>query len=228
MDVFRCDFLQGYGMTETTVVMTMLSPADHRQALAEQPSLLLSAGRAVLGTEVRIVDAHDRPVPHGTLGEIVAHGPQLMQGYWNQPEATAEALRGGWMHTGDAGVMDDEGYLYIHDRLKDMIVSGGENVYPRVVEEVLFQHPAIADAAVIGVPDARWGETVKALVVVRQGMSTTAEELIEFCRDKMGGFERPRSVDFVDVLPRTPSGKVLKRVLREPYWAGQPRRVAGA
>lgn len=228
MDVFHCDFLQGYGMTETTLVMTALSPSDHRRALAEKPSLLLSAGRAVLGTEVRIVDAHDRPVPHGTLGEIVARGPQLMQGYWNQPETTAEALRGGWMHTGDAGVMDEEGYLYIHDRIKDMIVSGGENVYPRVVEEVLFQHPAIADAAVIGVPDDRWGEAVKALVVVRQGMAISAEELIGFCRAKLGGFERPRSVDFVDALPRTPSGKVLKRVLREPYWAGHERRVGGA
>ena len=122
----------------------------------------------------------------------------MMKGYWNQPEATAEALRGGWMHTGDAGVMDDEGYLYIQDRVKDMIVSGGENVYPRVVEEVLYQHPAIAEVAVIGVPDERWGETVKAIVVLRQGMTATAEEIMEFCRGKVGGFERPRSVDFVD------------------------------
>jgi fatty-acyl-CoA synthase len=151
-----------------------------------------------------------------------------MKGYWKQPEATAEALRGGWMHTGDAGVMDDEGYLYIQDRVKDMIVSGGENVYPRMVEEVLYQHPAIAEAAVIGVPDERWGETVKAVVVLRPGMAATAEEIMNFCRGEVGGFERPRSVDFVDALPRTPSGKVLKRVLREPYWAGQQRRVAGA
>lgn len=227
MAVFQCDFSQGYGMTEMTAGIAYLSPADHRRALAEKPDLLLAAGRPMLGTEVRVVDVDDNPVPNGTIGEILARGPQLMKGYWKQPEATAEALRGGWMHTGDAGVMDDEGYLYIQDRVKDMIVSGGENVYPRMVEEVLYQHPAIAEAAVIGVPDERWGETVKAVVVLRQGMTATADEITDFCRGKVGGFERPRSVDFIDALPRTPSGKVLKRVLREPYWAGQQRRVAG-
>jgi acyl-CoA synthetase (AMP-forming)/AMP-acid ligase II len=152
----------------------------------------------------------------------------MMKGYWKQPEATEEALRGGWMHTGDAGVLDEEGYLYIQDRVKDMVVSGGENIYPRVVEEVLFKHPAVAEVAVIGVPDEQWGETIKAVIVLRSGMTATTEEIIDFCRGKLGGFERPRSVDFVDSLPRTPSGKVLKRVLREPYWAGQSRRVAGA
>jgi fatty-acyl-CoA synthase len=227
MAVFGCEFSQGYGMTEMSAGITILSAADHRRALAEKPELLLSAGRPFLGTEVCIVDPHDNPVPPGVIGEVVARGPQMMTGYWNQPQATAETLRGGWMHTGDAGVLDEEGYLYIQDRIKDMIVSGGENVYPRVVEEVLYQHPAIAEAAVIGVPDTRWGETVKAIVVLRQGMTATAEEIMEFCRDKVGGFERPRSVDFVEALPRTPSGKVLKRVLREPYWAGQRRRVAG-
>jgi acyl-CoA synthetase (AMP-forming)/AMP-acid ligase II len=208
--------------------LTQLLPADHQRALREKPALLLSAGRPLPGTEVRIVDTQDRPVPVGTVGEIVARGPQLMRGYWHQPEASAEALRGGWMHTGDAGRLDDEGYLYIHDRITDMIVSGGENVYPQKVEQVLFQHPAIADAAVIGVPDAQWGETVKAIVVVRPGMTATAEELIAFCRGQLGGFERPRSVDMVAELPRNPSGKVLKRVLREPYWTGHQRRVAGA
>ena len=214
-------------MTET-IGLTLLLPSDHRRALTEKPELLLSAGRPLAGTEVRIVDADDNPVPNGTTGEIIARGPQLMKSYWNRPEATAEALRGGWMHTGDAGVMDDEGYLYIQDRVKDMIVSGGENVYPRVVEEVLFQHPAIADAAVIGVPDERWGETLKAIVVLRRGMKATPEEIMEFCRGKLGGFERPRSVDFIEALPRNPSGKVLKRALREPYWVGHQRRVAGA
>jgi acyl-CoA synthetase (AMP-forming)/AMP-acid ligase II len=227
MEVFRCEFTQGYGMTEMTAAISVLSAADHHRALSGQPELLLSAGRPVVGTEVRIVDSEDRPLPNGTVGEIIARGPQMTRGYWNQPEATAYTLRGGWMHTGDAGLLDDEGYLYIQDRLKDMIVSGGENVYPRMVEEVLYQHPAIADAAVIGVPDERWGETVKAIVILRQGMTATAEEIMEFCRDRLGGFERPRSVDFVDALPRTPSGKVLKRLLREPYWADQPRRVAG-
>ncbi len=143
VEVFKCDFLQGYGMTEATVGLTYLLPSDHRRALREKPTLLLSAGRALMGTEIRIVAADDNSVPNGTIGEIVARGPQLMKGYWNRPEATAEALRGGWMHTGDAGVMDDEGYIYIQDRVKDMIVSGGENVYPRVVEDVLLRHPAI-------------------------------------------------------------------------------------
>jgi acyl-CoA synthetase (AMP-forming)/AMP-acid ligase II len=228
MEVFGCDFSQGYGMTEMSAGITILTAADHRRALAEKPELLLSAGRPLLGTEVRVVDPNDNPVPNGVIGEVITRGPQMMREYWNQPEASAAALRGSWMHTGDAGVLDDEGYLYIQDRIKDMIVSGGENVYPRVMEEVLYQHPAIAEVAVIGVPDVRWGETVKAIVVLRQGMTATAEEIMEFCRGKVGGFERPRSVDFIEALPRTPSGKVLKRVLREPYWAGQQRRVAGA
>lgn len=227
MDVFKCDFAQAYGMTETTAVLTYLFPDDHRRAVKERADLLLSAGRPVVGTEIRVVDEEDRPVPNGTIGEIIARGPQLMRGYWNLPDESAQALRGGWMHTGDAGIMDDEGYIYIQDRVKDMIVSGGENVYPRVVEDVLFQHPAIADAAVIGVPDPQWGETVKAIVVLKEGQTATEEEIIEFCRGKLGGFERPRSVDFVAALPRNPSGKVLKKELREPYWAGQSRRVSG-
>jgi fatty-acyl-CoA synthase len=228
VEIFKCDFAQGYGMTETTAVLTFLLPADHRRALAEKPELLLSAGRPILGTELRTVDEEDNPLPNGAIGEIIGRGPQLMRGYWNLPDESAEALRGGWMHTGDAGIIDDEGYVYIQDRVKDMLVSGGENIYPRVVEEVLFKHPSIADAAVIGVPDEQWGETVKAIVVLREGAAATEEEIIEFCRDKLGGYERPRSVDFIDALPRNPTGKVLKRELREPYWAGQKRRVAGS
>ena len=138
MGVFNCDFVQSYGMTEATQSLTFLTPSDHRRALAADPRLLLSAGQPAPGTEVRIVDPTDAPLPNGSIGEVVACGPQLMNGYWNQPEATAETLRGGWLHTGDAGMMDDEGFLYIQDRIKDMIVSGGENVYPREVEDVLF------------------------------------------------------------------------------------------
>lgn len=226
MEIFHCGFTQGYGMTETSAVLTTLTPADHERALAGRPELLLSAGRPLLGTELRIVDEQDRPLPPGTIGEIAGRGPQLMRGYWNLAEASASALRGGWMHTGDAGRLDADGYLYIEDRVKDMIVSGGENVYPREVENVLFQHPAVADAAVIGVPDERWGETVKAIVVRKAGASVAAEELIEFCRAQLGGYKLPRSVDFVDALPRNPSGKVLKRELREPFWTGHTRRVS--
>lgn len=225
---FRCEFYQGYGMTETTAVVSYLLGPDHERALKDRPDLLLSAGRPIPGTEIRIVDEDDKPVANGEIGEIIARGPQMMRGYWNLPDESAAALRGGWMHTGDAGVMDDDGYVYIQDRVKDMIVSGGENIYPRVIEDVLFKHPAVADAAVIGVPHEQWGETVKAIVVVKDGMEATDEEIIEFCRDKLGGYERPRSVDFVKTLPRNPTGKVLKRQLREPYWAGQKRRVAGS
>jgi acyl-CoA synthetase (AMP-forming)/AMP-acid ligase II len=226
IEVFGCDFMQGYGMTETTAAATYLMPADHRRALAGEPKLLLSAGRPLLGTEIRIVDAEGRPLPNGEIGEIAVCGPQLMRGYWNLPEATAEALRGGWMHTGDAGVLDDEGFLYVQDRTKDMIVSGGENVYPREIEDVLYRHPAVAEAAVIGVPDAKWGETVKAVVVLKAGQAATAEALMQFCDGQLAGYKRPRSVDFVDALPRNPSGKVLKKDLREKYWAGHTRRVS--
>ena len=226
IEVFGCDFIQGYGMTETTAAVTYLFPDDHRRALAGEPHLLLAAGRPLLGTYVRIVDAAGKPLPTGEVGEIAVRGPQLMRCYWNLPEATAEALRDGWMHTGDAGVLDEEGYLFVQDRTKDMIVSGGENVYPREVEDALYQHPAVAEAAVIGIPDAKWGEAVKAVVVVKPGQTVSAGELIEFAKGRLAGFKCPRSVDFVEALPRNPSGKVLKRELREPYWSGQTRRVS--
>jgi acyl-CoA synthetase (AMP-forming)/AMP-acid ligase II len=226
IEVFRCDFTQGYGMTETTAALTFLSPADHRLALESRPELLLSAGRPLPGTELRIADQNDEPVPVGSVGEILARGDQLMRGYWNLPEPSAEALRGGWMHTGDAGILDEEGYLFIQDRVKDMIVSGGENVYPREVENALFEHPSVADVAVIGVPDERWGESVKAIVVLREGKEASASDLVEFCKGRLAGYKRPRSVDFVDALPRNASGKVLKKELREKYWQGHDRRVS--
>ena len=154
-------------------------------------------------------------------------GPQIMRGYWNLPEASAEALRGGWMHTGDAAVMDDEGFVYIQDRVKDMIVSGGENVYPREIEDVLFRHPAVADAAVIGVPDAQWGEVVKAIVVLQPGAQRDRSRArSSTARGQLASYKRPRSVDFIAELPRNPSGKVLKKDLREPFWKGHSRRVS--
>ncbi len=227
-EVFRCDFAQGYGMTETTACVTVLTPEDHQRAFAGASHLLVSAGRAVIGTEVRVVDPDDKPVGPGMLGEIVARGPQVMVGYWKREEATRDAIRNGWMHTGDIGRMDKDGYFYIEDRLKDMIVSGGENVYPREVEDVLFSHDAVADVAVIGIPDEKWGESVKAFVVLRNGAAASAEELIEYCKGRLAGYKRPQSVDILEALPRNPSGKVLKRELREPYWHGRGRRVAGA
>jgi acyl-CoA synthetase (AMP-forming)/AMP-acid ligase II len=148
-----------------------------------------------------------------------------MKGYWERPEATAETLRGGWLHTGDVAYMDEHGYVYILDRTKDMIISGGSNVYPREVEEVLLQHPAISEVGVIGVPDELWGEAVKAVVVLKQGATATAEEIIAFAGERMAGYKKPKSVDFVAELPKNPVGKVLKRELRDRYWAGQQRKV---
>ncbi|HEX2516977.1 MAG TPA: long-chain-fatty-acid--CoA ligase [Chloroflexota bacterium] len=226
-EAFGCDVVQGYGLTEGTAGLTAMEPADYESELTGggDGERARAVGRPLLGTELRIVDEHDRPLPPGAAGEIVARGPQLMRGYWNRPQATAEALRGGWLHTGDVGVLDGEGFLTIRDRLKDVIVTGGSKVYPRMVEQVLREHPAVADVAVIGVPDARWGESVKAVVVLRPGATAGGPDLLDACRGKLGGFQRPRSVDFVTSLPRTATGKVRKAVLRAPYWAGRARRV---
>lgn len=228
IEVFRCDFAQGYGLTETTAGITFLLPADHQRGLTEKPKLLTSAGRAALGNEVRIADQGGNPLPAGEVGEVIVRGPTLMHGYWNRPEDSAEIMRGGWLHTGDLGLMDEEGYLYIVDRANDVINCGGENVYPRVVEEVLFRHPAITDAAAISVPDEQWGEVVKAIVVLRENSIATAAEIMSFCREHLAGFQQPRSIEFRDALPYTSSGKVLRRALREPFWANHERRVGGA
>jgi acyl-CoA synthetase (AMP-forming)/AMP-acid ligase II len=225
---FGCGFMQSYGMTEATQSVTFLTPADHLRGLDGRPELLQSAGRPAHATEIRVVDPDDRPLPVDVPGEIVVRGPQLMRGYWNQPAATTETLRNGWLHTGDIGTLDAGGFLTIRDRLKDMIVSGGENVYPRAIEDVLMRHATVADAAVIGIPDPRWGEAVKAVIVARPGTTPTADELIAHCRQYVGGFELPRSVDFVETLPRNAAGKVLKRVLRESYWGARERQVSGA
>jgi acyl-CoA synthetase (AMP-forming)/AMP-acid ligase II len=213
-------FTQAYGMTELSPIATLLTPADHAD-----PVLRRSAGRAAVCAEVRIVDPDDVEVPAGTVGEVVVRGGQVMLGYWNRPEETAAALRGGWMHTGDAGRMDERGYVFIVDRIKDMIVSGGENVYSAEVENVLAGHPAVAACAVIGVPDDEWGERVHAVVVLAPGASATPDELREHCVARMAGYKAPRSVDFADALPISPAGKVLKRDLRAPYWAGTDRAV---
>jgi acyl-CoA synthetase (AMP-forming)/AMP-acid ligase II len=217
--LFGCRFTQLYGLTETTGPFTAL-PFEHHHG-----ERLVSCGRPMLGGRARIVGADGQELPHGEVGEIVYQGENLMTGYWKRPEATAEAIRGGWFHTGDAGLMDADGFIFIKDRIKDMIVSGGENVYPAEIEALLASHPDIAEAAVIGVPDAKWGEAVKAVAVLRAGSPLTAEALIAWTTGKLAGFKRPRSVDFVDALPRNASGKLLKRVLREPYWRGKDRAV---
>jgi acyl-CoA synthetase (AMP-forming)/AMP-acid ligase II len=226
MEIFKCEFVQAYGQTESSAVMTALGSEDHvLEGTPEQLKRLGSAGRDMFGNEVRVVDEKGKEVERGQIGEIIGKGANMMKGYWNMPEATAEALRDGWLHTGDLGIMDEDGYLYVLDRIKDMIISGGENIYSREVEEALYMHPAVADAAVIGVPDENWGETVKAFVVLKQGEEATETEIIDSTRDRLAGFKRPHSVEFMDTLPRNLSGKVLKKILREPYWEGKNRQV---
>jgi acyl-CoA synthetase (AMP-forming)/AMP-acid ligase II len=219
LGLFNCKFTQFYGLTETTGPFTALSSADHHG------ERLWSCGRPMFGGRARIVDANGEELPSGEIGEIVLQGENLMAGYWRRPEATQAAMRGGWFHTGDAGSMDEDGFIFIKDRLKDMIVSGGENIYPAEIEAVLAGHPDVADVAVIGVPDDEWGEAVKAVIVARAGSPLTDETLIEWSRDKLAGYKRPRSVDFADSLPRNPSGKLLKRELPKPYWAGRKRDI---
>lgn len=219
IETFGCRFTQVYGLTESTGAITALRHEDH---VADR---LLSCGRASFGNEIEAVDPTGQEVPPGEIGEIVYRGIGVMAGYWRRPQETEDAIRDGWLHTGDAGSIDEDGFIFIRDRIKDLIVSGGENIYPAELESVLAEHPAVADVAVIGIPDDRWGETVKAIVVRRGGATLLEEELISWSRERLAGYKRPRSVDFVDSIPRNPSGKILKRELREPYWAGVARRV---
>ena len=222
MGIFKCGFQQVYGLTETTGAITLLPPEDHDPADARK---LLSCGYAQAGVDLRIVGDDGMDLPCGQVGEIAVRSPQVMRGYWKLPGATKRALDGEWFLTGDAGYLDDKGYLYIHDRVKDMIVSGGENIYPAEVESALFGHPDVADVAVIGVPDDRWGEAVKAVVVKKPGAGITASELLAWARDRIAGYKLPKSVDFIESLPRNPTGKILKRELRRPYWGDKQRQV---
>lgn len=226
MRTFRCPFVQVYGLTETTGAITQLDAADH-QPEGPRARLLRSAGKPYPWVELRVVDpitGEDRPA--GVVGELWTRSVQNMKGYWNRPEETARTITpDGWLTTGDAGYLDEEGYVFLTDRVKDMIISGGENVYPAEVESVLADHPDVADVAVIGVPDDRWGETVKAVVVPRPGSAPVGEAIIAFARARLAHYKCPTSVDVVGALPRNPSGKLLKRELREPYWKGYERRI---
>ena len=219
IDTFRCQFTQVYGLTETTGAVTFLHHAEH---VGER---FLSCGRSGFGHELKVFGHDDRALPRGEIGEIVYRGPGTMAGYWRKERETETAIRDGWFHTGDAGTMDEDGFLYIKDRIKDMIISGGENIYPAEIEGVLAGHPKVADVAVIGIPDETWGESVKAIVIRKPGTDLTADELIDWSHARLAGYKRPRSVDFVDAIPRNPSGKILKKELRAPYWVGQERAV---
>jgi acyl-CoA synthetase (AMP-forming)/AMP-acid ligase II len=220
-DVLGADFTQLYGLTETVGGGTYLPAEMHDPAKGK----LRSCGRSYPGYEIKVVDGEGNTVPTGSVGEILIRSGTIMKGYWKRPDATSKSVVDGWFYSGDAGYFDEDGYLYIHDRVKDMIVSGGENVYPAEVENALMSHPGVADAAVIGVPDEKWGEAVKGIVVLKPDSDATAEDIIAFCRTRIAGYKTPKSIDFMQALPRNPSGKILRRELREPYWAGRERRV---
>jgi long-chain acyl-CoA synthetase len=226
LEVFGCRFAQVYGMTETSGAIVSLAHEDHDPS-GPRRHLLRAAGKAIPGVELRVVDPDSGvELPAGAVGEICTRSAFNMLGYWDKPEETARTLvEGGWLRTGDAGYVDDDGYLFLHDRIKDMVVSGGENVYPAEVENVLLALPGIADAAVIGVPHDRWGETVKAVCVAAPGSEIDEAAVIASCRERLAHYKCPTSVDVVDALPRNPSGKVLKRELRAPYWRGRERLI---
>ena len=226
MEVFGCDFSQVYGMTETTGTVIALPPEDHERAVREKPELLTSCGKACAGNEVKIVDSNGHRLPANETGEICLRSASNMVEYYNRPEATENTIRDGWVFTGDAGFMDEEGYVYLRDRLKDMVVSGGENIYPVEVENVLAGLPGVVEVAVIGVPDETYGEALLAFFAMKPGESVDVDSMVEFCRNKLAGYKIPRRLELIDALPRNPSGKILKTVLREPYWKGIERRIS--
>jgi long-chain acyl-CoA synthetase len=227
MQTLTCAFTHLYGLTEAAPLLTSLPPEEHvADGPPEKVRRLLSCGRGIIGVRVRVVNERGQDVKPDEVGEIIAKGPNVMVGYWNKPQETADALRDGWLYTGDLATVDQEGYIYIVDRKKDMIITGGENVFSTEVENVLYTHPAILEAAVVGVPDATWGEAIKAIVVLKPGMQASAEAIMAHCRGQIAQFKMPRSVDFCEgALPKSGSGKILKRELREKYWVGQDRRV---
>ena len=227
VDVFGCDFIQLYGMTEAGPILTILPPEDHKQGLSgtEKEYLLKAAGRQIIGVEVRVVDKDGQDVQPSGVGEVIARGDNIMQGYWNRDEETAEALIDGWYWTKDMARNDADGYVYIVDRAKDMIISGGENVYSVEVEDAIMSHPAVLETAVIGIPHKDWGEQVHAVVVLKPGMSATGDELRGHCKQLIASFKVPKTVEFAKALPKSGAGKLLKKDLRKKYWEGTDRNV---
>jgi acyl-CoA synthetase (AMP-forming)/AMP-acid ligase II len=226
IEVFGPVLTQTYGQAEAAMVCTFFSPKDHLEALkGNKRQRLASCGKVAPLMRLEVMDDEGRILPRGERGEIVVRGGLVMKGYYKNPSATEEASTFGWHHTSDIGVIDEDGFVYIVDRKKDMIISGGFNVFPSEVEQVLWSHPAVQDCAVIGVPDDKWGEAVKAVVELKPGAKASADELISLAKEKLGGVKAPKSVDFVGALPRSPVGKVLKKALRETYWAGRDRKI---
>jgi acyl-CoA synthetase (AMP-forming)/AMP-acid ligase II len=227
MEKFGTIFMQGYGQSESGPEITFMPKKFHRvlDKPIEKQKVLASCGQPSLGVHVRIVDEKNNDVELHTVGEIILRSKAVMVEYWHKPNETHDVMIDGWLHTGDMGYYDEQGYVYIVDRKKDMIITGGENVYPREVEEVLYRHPAISEASVIGVPDELWIERVHAVVVLKEGQHATEGEIIDFCKQQMARFKAPKSVEFIESLPKNPQGKILKRELREKYWKGQERNI---
>ena len=220
-------FMEFYGGTEDGPNVTMLSVKQHRMGL-EQPDkqhILTSAGFPHIGVHVRIVNDAEEDVEPGEVGEIIVYSKGVLKEWWHKPDDTAETIKNGWVHTGDMGRYDEQGYIYIVDRKRDMICSGGENVYPREIEEVLYQHPAVHEAAVFGIPDDYWVEKVHAAIVLKPDASATEKDIIEFCKQRLARYKAPKSVEFMEALAKNPAGKILKKVMREKYWVGKTRRV---
>ena len=218
--------VQLYGQGEAPMTITYLPKADHlANGSPEQEKRLTSTGIERTDVEVKIFNAKDEELPSGEIGEVVTRSELVMKGYWRNPEATAATIKNGWLHTGDIGYMDEKGYLFLMDRSKDMVITGGENVYPREIEDVLQTHPAVHEVSVFGIPDPKWGEAIKAVVALNPEKTATEKELIDFCKDNLAGYKKPKSVDFVDELPKNNYGKILKRVLRYPYWEGKERKI---
>ena len=221
--MFGAEFVQNYGMTETTGTICVLPPEDHT---VEGNPRMRSAGKPLPGVELIIRGTDGNEVPTGQIGEIVTRSSSNMLGYWKLPEATASTMDAdGWVATGDVGYMDEDGYVYMYDRAKDMIITGGENVYPAEVESGIYGHPDVLEVAVIGVPDGKWGEAVKAVCVPKPGATINPDSIMAWARERLAGFKVPKSVDVIDALPRNPSGKILRRQLREPYWEGRERQI---
>jgi len=233
IDMFpNADFFQYFGQTEFSPVMAVLDPETHEKALEPGNEYLLTAtGRALIGTDIRIVDEKGKDVEYGVVGEIIARGDGTMIGYWKNVEKTNETIKDGWLYTGDMGRMDEDGFIYCMDRKKDMIISGGENIYTKEVEDALYSHPAVLECAVIGIPDDRWGEAVHAVIVLnkekgyKKGVNITAEELIAHVKDEIAKYKAPKSIKFKRVLPKSAQQKILKKDLRAKFWEGKTRSV---
>ena len=222
IETMQCDFWQVYGLTETCGMATTMTPEYHDPAKGK----LRSCGQPYPGIEIKIVDTNNNQLGTGEVGEILIKSATIMKSYWNRSEATAETIIDDWFYSGDAGFFDEDGFLFIHDRVKDMIISGAENIYPAEVENALMSHPQILDAAVVGIPDEKWGETVLGFVILAEDASISEDEIIAYSREKIAGFKCPKTIKFINEIPRNPTGKVLRRELREPYWKGKERNIS--